>query len=97
MYHDQGLVAFKALSFGDGVNYTAGLSAVRTSPDHGTAFDIAGQNMADPSSFRKALFLAMDIARNRDSFTEMTANPLKTFTTSAKLKAGEDEVIVDEQ
>jgi 4-phospho-D-threonate 3-dehydrogenase / 4-phospho-D-erythronate 3-dehydrogenase len=94
MYHDQGLVPFKALSFGEGVNYTAGLSAVRTSPDHGTAFDIAGQNMADPSSFRKALYLAIDIARNRKSYAEMTSNPMKS--RSAKFKQGEDEVIVDE-
>ncbi len=77
MYHDQGLVPFKALSFGDGVNYTAGLPVVRTSPDHGTAYDIAGQNAANPASFRKALFLAMDIAKNRRNFTEMRANPLK--------------------
>jgi 4-hydroxythreonine-4-phosphate dehydrogenase len=94
MYHDQGLVPFKALSFGEGVNYTAGLSAVRTSPDHGTAFDIAGQNMADPSSFRRALYLAIDIARNRASYGEMTANPMKS--RSAKFKQGEDEVITDE-
>ena len=94
MYHDQGLVAFKALSFGEGVNYTAGLSAVRTSPDHGTAFDIAGQNLADPSSFRKALYLALDIADNRQKYMEMTANPLKSRST--KLKTGEDEVIIEE-
>ncbi len=94
MYHDQGLVAFKSLSFGDGVNYTGGLPFVRTSPDHGTAFDIAGQNQADPSSFRKALYMALDIADNRRKYAEMTANPLKS--RSAKLKTGEDEVIVDE-
>jgi 4-phospho-D-threonate 3-dehydrogenase / 4-phospho-D-erythronate 3-dehydrogenase len=94
MYHDQGLVAFKALSFGDGVNYTAGLTGVRTSPDHGTAFDIAGKNVADPSSFRKALFLAIDIAKNRAMYTEMTSNPLKS--RSAKFKQGEDEVILEE-
>ena len=94
MYHDQGLVPFKALSFGEGVNYTAGLTAVRTSPDHGTAFDIAGQNLADPSSFRKALYLALDIARNRNQYAEMSANPLKSRST--KLKTGEDEVIIEE-
>ncbi|MBL7817454.1 MAG: 4-hydroxythreonine-4-phosphate dehydrogenase PdxA [Saprospiraceae bacterium] len=94
MYHDQGLVAFKALSFGDGVNYTAGLSGVRTSPDHGTAFEIAGKNVADPSSFRKALFLALDIAKNRRLHAEMTANPLKS--RSAKFKQGEDEVILED-
>ncbi|MGB0983394.1 MAG: 4-hydroxythreonine-4-phosphate dehydrogenase PdxA [Saprospiraceae bacterium] len=77
MYHDQGLVAFKALSFGSGVNYTAGLPIVRTSPDHGTAFDIAGQNTADPSSFRKALFQAIDVVKNRRNYAEMHANPLR--------------------
>ena len=91
MYHDQGLVAFKTLSFGEGVNYTAGLSGVRTSPDHGTALDIAGQNLADPSSFRKALYLAIDIAKNRASFAEMTANPMKS--RGSKFKTGVDEVI----
>jgi len=65
MYHDQGLIPFKTLAFGSGVNYTAGLPVVRTSPDHGTAFDIAGKNMADPDSMRAAAFLALDIARNR--------------------------------
>ena len=77
MYHDQGLIPFKALSFGSGVNYTAGLSAIRTSPDHGTAYDIAGQNLADPASFREALYLAIDLARNRASYTEAHANPMK--------------------
>lgn len=71
MYHDQGLIPFKTLSFGDGVNFTAGLSGVRTSPDHGTAFDIAGKNLADPSSFRQALYLAIDISRNRKDFQEI--------------------------
>ncbi len=65
MYHDQGLIPFKTLAFGSGVNYTAGLPVVRTSPDHGTAFDIAGRGTADPDSFRAALFQALDIARNR--------------------------------
>ena len=76
MYHDQGLIPFKSLSFGSGVNYTAGLSIVRTSPDHGTAYEIAGNNLADPSSFRKALFLAIDIAKNRKLFKEISTNPI---------------------
>ena len=76
MYHDQGLIPFKTLSFGKGVNFTAGLPIVRTSPDHGTAFDIAGRNEADPSSFRQALFLAIDIAKNRKRHAEMHANPI---------------------
>jgi 4-hydroxythreonine-4-phosphate dehydrogenase len=76
MYHDQGLIPFKTLAFGNGVNYTAGLGAVRTSPDHGTAYDIAGKNVADPTSLRTALFLATDIARNREEYTETHANAL---------------------
>ena len=77
MYHDQGLVPFKSLSFGEGVNFTAGLPVVRTSPDHGTAFDIAGQGLADGASLRAACWAAADIRRNRSEHREMTANPLK--------------------
>jgi len=77
MYHDQGLVPFKALSFGAGVNFTAGLSHVRTSPDHGTAYDIAGKNEASPDSFRRALFLAIDVVKNRNDFEEMHANSVQ--------------------
>ncbi len=76
MYHDQGLVPFKTLSFGAGVNYTAGLPIIRTSPDHGTGHDIAGQNIADPASFRSAIFLALDVARNRRNFFDMHSNSL---------------------
>ncbi len=65
MYHDQGLIAFKTLAFETGVNYTAGLPIVRTSPDHGTAYNIAGKNLADEGSMRQALYLAADIVRNR--------------------------------
>ncbi len=71
MYHDQGLIPFKSLSFGEGVNFTAGLPFIRTSPDHGTAFDIAGKNTADPSSFRKALYLATDLVKRRRAWEEM--------------------------
>lgn len=77
MYHDQGLVPFKTLSFGGGVNYTAGLSGIRTSPDHGTAFDIAGKGEADETSFIKALYLAVDIAHNRNEFVDMRADSLE--------------------
>lgn len=77
MYHDQGLVPFKALNFDSGVNYTAGLSFVRTSPDHGTGFDIAGKNLAREDSFREAVFLAIDILRKRERYKELTSNPLK--------------------
>ncbi|MEX0273729.1 MAG: 4-hydroxythreonine-4-phosphate dehydrogenase PdxA [Flavobacteriaceae bacterium] len=76
-YHDQGLIPFKTLSFGKGVNFTAGLSKVRTSPDHGTAYDIAGQNKADHSSFKEAVFTAIEICRNRREHTNLTQNPLK--------------------
>lgn len=76
VYHDQGLIPFKTMSFGNGVNYTAGLSKVRTSPDHGTAFDIAGKNKASEDSFREALYLAIDIYNNRNEYAELTNNPL---------------------
>lgn len=69
MYHDQGLIPFKQFSFGGGVNFTAGLPAVRTSPDHGTAFNLAGKNVAEESSFRSALFCACDIIKNRGEYT----------------------------
>lgn len=65
MYHDQGLIPFKTLAFDEGVNFTAGLSVVRTSPDHGTGYDIAGQNLASPTSFRNAVFLALDVIKSR--------------------------------
>ena len=76
MYHDQGLVPFKALSFESGVNYTAGLSVVRTSPSHGTAYQIAGKGVASPDSFRSAIYLALDIYRNRKEYKEITSNPI---------------------
>ncbi len=78
MYHDQGLVPFKALSFGSGVNFTAGLPLVRTSPDHGTGYDIAGKDLANPSSFRAALFTAIDVVKNRKEFKLNHDNPLKS-------------------
>ena len=71
MYHDQGLAPFKALSFEDGVNFTAGLPIVRTSPDHGTAFEMAGRDEADPLSMRAAIFTAVDIWRNRQAWNEL--------------------------
>ncbi len=76
-YHDQGLIPFKTLSFGKGVNYTAGLHKVRTSPDHGTAFEIAGKNKADNGSFKEAVFAALKIYKNRQEYKELTKNPLK--------------------
>ena len=79
MYHDQGLAPFKALSFSDGVNFTAGLPAVRTSPAHGVGYDIAGKGVADPSPLRAAIYQAIDIFRNRQSFDKAAANPLPRF------------------
>jgi len=77
MYHDQGLIPFKTLSFGNGVNFTAGLPIVRTSPDHGTAYDLVGTGTADISSFRNAIFLALDVARNNRDYAEMNKDPLR--------------------
>jgi 4-hydroxythreonine-4-phosphate dehydrogenase len=82
MYHDQGLVPFKALTLEGGVNYTAGLPVVRTSPAHGTAYEIAGKNEASPDSFREAIYMACDIFRNRLQYKEMSSNPLKTADVS---------------
>lgn len=76
MYHDQGLAPFKALAFDQGVNFTAGLPVVRTSPDHGTAYDIAGKNVAAPDSMRHAIWLALDVARNRRQQQELEAGKL---------------------
>jgi len=79
MYHDQGLIPFKMASFERGVNYTAGLPIIRTSPAHGTAFDIAGEDKASPDSFREALYLAIDVHKNRSLYKEITKNPLKKY------------------
>lgn len=77
MYHDQGLIPFKTLSFNEGVNYTAGLPIVRTSPDHGVGYDIAGKNLASETSFRNAIYLACDIYERRREYKKITSNPLK--------------------
>ncbi|HEX8575134.1 MAG TPA: 4-hydroxythreonine-4-phosphate dehydrogenase PdxA [Flavobacterium sp.] len=77
-YHDQGLIPFKTLSFGNGVNYTAGLNKIRTSPDHGTAYDIAGKGIADFNSFKEAVYLAIDIYHSRNKYKEISQRPLKT-------------------
>jgi len=77
MYHDQGLIPFKTIAFNKGVNYTAGLPIVRTSPDHGTAYDIAGKGIASEESFRRAIYTAIDIYRTRKNHAEITSNPLK--------------------
>lgn len=80
MYHDQGLAPFKALTFADGVNFTAGLSVVRTSPAHGVGFDIAGKMVADAAPLRAAIYQAIDIFRNRQVFDEASADPLQHFS-----------------
>ncbi|KAA1247324.1 4-hydroxythreonine-4-phosphate dehydrogenase PdxA [Aquimarina sp. RZ0] len=90
-YHDQGLIPFKTLSFGKGVNYTAGLNKVRTSPDHGTAFEIAGKNKADNNSFKEAVFTALKIFKNRQEYLELTKNPLKKQPRKPQNKGARDQ------
>jgi 4-hydroxythreonine-4-phosphate dehydrogenase len=92
MYHDQGLIPFKALAIGEGVNFTAGLPGVRTSPDHGVAFDIAGKNKADNSSFLTAVFECIDIINRRNGYAESRVNPLRKMTP-AILANAKDEII----
>ncbi|TVQ16512.1 MAG: 4-hydroxythreonine-4-phosphate dehydrogenase PdxA [Bacteroidetes bacterium] len=83
MFHDQGLIPFKSMAFQSGVNFTAGLPKIRTSPAHGTAFEIAGKNIASPESFREAIYMAIDVYRNRELYDEITANPLKFSSLEA--------------
>ena len=90
MYHDQGLIPFKTIAMESGVNFTAGLPYVRTSPDHGTGFDIAGKGEADESSFRNAIYTAIDIFRNRNDYYEMYKNPLRRQYVD---KSGDKEVL----
>ena len=97
MYHDQGLIPFKLASFERGVNYTAGLPIVRTSPSHGTAYSLAGENVASPESFRQALYLAIDIYKNRKIYKEISKNPLRKYNVnpnqvdeSVDIEASED-------
>jgi len=92
MYHDQGLIPFKSLATGEGVNYTAGLPAVRTSPDHGVAFDIAGKGKADPGSFLSAIFSCIDIIRQRREYDENRKNPLKKVTPSMLANAVDERI-----
>lgn len=87
MYHDQGLAPFKTLAMTNGVNFTTGLDLVRTSPDHGTAYDIAGQGKADETSMRKAIYLAIDVYRNRANWDEARQNPLPKLYVDKKDKS----------
>jgi len=92
MYHDQGLIPFKALAIGEGVNFTAGLPAVRTSPDHGVAFDIAGKDKADNSSFLAAIFSCIDIINQRSDYEENRKNPLKKVTPAILANAVDEKI-----
>lgn len=99
MYHDQGMIPFKLICFDSGVNYTAGLSVIRSSPAHGVAYEIAGKNEANPESFRNALYLACDVYNNRIAHDKLTANPLKfksnheTYNDSDDIKISFDTTI----
>jgi len=92
MYHDQGLIPFKSLASGEGVNFTAGLPIVRTSPDHGTAFDIAGKNKADHSSFLAAIYACIDIINQRAAYAENRKNPLKKMTSVILANAVDEKI-----
>ncbi|MEO6187843.1 MAG: 4-hydroxythreonine-4-phosphate dehydrogenase PdxA [Ginsengibacter sp.] len=94
MYHDQGLIPFKSLQGAEGINYTAGLPVIRTSPDHGTAFDIAGKNMADPSSFVAAIFAGIDILSNQAQYDENRKNPINKLG-EVVVAGGADEKIIE--
>ena len=96
LYHDQGLIPFKSLAHGEGVNYTAGLAAVRTSPDHGVAFDIAGKGVADESSFREAIFTCIQILHNRKENSEQYKNPLKKMSAAVLRNAVDEKINLDE-
>lgn len=92
LYHDQGLIPFKSLAIGEGVNFTAGISAVRTSPDHGVAFDIAGKGKADESSFRQAIYTAIDIINARIENAEQYKNPLKKISAGMLSRAVDEKI-----
>lgn len=96
LYHDQGLIPFKSLAFGEGVNYTAGLTGIRTSPDHGVAFDIAGKGIADEASFRAALFTCLDIIHNRKENKEQYQNPLKKMSAAVLRNAVDEKIAIEE-
>ena len=92
MYHDQGLIPFKSLSSGEGVNFTAGLPMVRTSPDHGTAFDIAGKNKADSGSFLASIYTCIDIIRNRQEFEDNRKNPMRKMGSVVLANAVDEKI-----
>jgi 4-hydroxythreonine-4-phosphate dehydrogenase len=92
MYHDQGLIPFKSLAIGEGVNYTAGMDGIRTSPDHGVAFDIAGKNKAEESSFRAAIFRCVDIINSRKEYAENRKNPMKRMSAAVVGRAVDQQI-----
>jgi 4-hydroxythreonine-4-phosphate dehydrogenase len=92
MYHDQGLIPFKSLCIGEGVNYTAGISGIRTSPDHGVAFDIAGKGIADEASFRAAIFKCIDIINGRREYEMQRNNPLKKISAAVVANAVDEKI-----
>ncbi len=95
MYHDQGLIPFKSLAIGEGVNFTAGMSGIRTSPDHGTAYDIAGKGKADEASLRQAIFMCIDIINNRSENKEQYKNPLKKISAGMLARAVDEKITED--
>lgn len=92
LYHDQGLIPFKSLSLGEGVNYTAGLDVVRTSPDHGVAFDIAGKGIADETSFRESIYKCIEIINGRREHAEQYKNPLKKISAAVVANAVDEKI-----
>jgi 4-hydroxythreonine-4-phosphate dehydrogenase len=92
MYHDQGLIPFKSLALGEGINYTAGIAGVRTSPDHGVAFDIAGKGKADEASFRQSIFTAIDIINERKGYTEYRKNKLRRISAAVVARAVDEKI-----
>jgi 4-hydroxythreonine-4-phosphate dehydrogenase len=92
MYHDQGLIPFKSLAYGEGINYTAGIAGVRTSPDHGVAFDIAGKGKADEASFRQSIFTAIDIINQRKGFADNRKNKLRRMSAAVVGRAVDEKI-----
>ena len=95
MFHDQGLAPFKALCFDEGVNFTGGLPFIRTSPDHGTAFDISGKGIADEASFREAIYKCVDIVHMRNEISEQRKNPLKKRSAMVLRNAVDEKISED--
>ena len=95
MYHDQGLIPFKSLAQGNSANFTAGLPVIRTSPDHGTAFDIAGKNRADETSLLGAIFTCVDIIRQREEFADNRRNPMKKVSNRMLANAVDERIDLD--